>query len=904
MDDRLLYSSPLFDYWGKTSRSQDGDLCNFHLLVCHCLDVVAVADAWWDSDPVLRRLFRQLTGQSEDITKAWVLFFTALHDLGKFDVRFQSKATDVAKQLRPDFIPRDSKEYYHGEYAFYWMVADTGTRRLSDAWRLWLRAVAGHHGAIPETNAGFTKPRARPAETDRDLKARGAFLAGCEEAFLKPVGLRANDKPTFLEDTDWKKSLLRVLAGFCSVCDWLGSMEHDSAGAPAFSFVQCWNPAHSFTDYLEERRPVAEKVVAQSGLYRPALARGGMAQLFADKLPRQVQTLVDDIPLGQGLTLIEAATGSGKTEAALAYASQLLAAGKAESIIFALPTQATANAMLERLESVAPKLYPNSGDAANLVLAHGKSRFNPRFADLKKVAERRTHQSQGQELDSAIACARWLAQSRKRVFLGQIGVCTVDQVMISVLPLLHNFVRSFGLAKSVLIIDEVHAYDAYMYGILEEVIRLQRFMGGSIVLLSATLPLSQRQALVNAWTGTPDDTCPVPLERDVAYPLVTHVSSDASGTFLVLDEAEHQKAERQAAKPVVLEIRRSGDMRPDAALLDEIAESAKAGALVAVICNLVDDAQQVAGELRERFEAVDLFHSRFRFTDRQKKEAQILAAYGKQNKTRARGRVLVATQVVEQSLDLDFDWMVTQLCPIDSLFQRLGRLHRHDRKETRPPAFEKPRCTVLAPIRADPDQPDYGLHQKIYGVGDVDNRRVLWRTETVLGRSDVLDFPHCYRPLVEEVYDPRDWRGEPDSVRMAGGTFQLIARQSRKCAQDLTREAISTFRDTDVHAATLTRDGEMSLNVVPIVRRDGGDYLLDGRPETPVDRLPDHEHDELINLHTVPVPAGWRGYLEQFGEQRDCAWYIPFTADHGHWTCSGDAMRLTYSVEDGLRRST
>jgi CRISPR-associated endonuclease/helicase Cas3 len=204
--------------------------------------------------------------------------------------------------------------------------------------------------------------------------------------------------------------------------------------------------------------------------------------------------------------------GSGKTEAALAYASCLLAAGLAESVIFALPTQATANVMLARLEQVAGILFP---EAANVVLAHGKRNYNPHFNTLKQQAKHAT--AQGKE-SATVHCAEWLAQSRKRVFLGQVGVCTVDQVLLSVLPVKHAFVRSFGLGKSVLIVDEVHAYDSYMYGLLAEVLQRQREAGGSAILLSATLPYHQRQMLAQSWGGD--------VEQTTDYPLITQISGN------------------------------------------------------------------------------------------------------------------------------------------------------------------------------------------------------------------------------------------------------------------------------------------------------------------------------------------------------------------------------------------
>ncbi|MBF0186920.1 MAG: CRISPR-associated helicase/endonuclease Cas3, partial [Magnetococcales bacterium] len=284
-------------------------------------------------------------------------------------------------------------------------------------WIPWMQAIMGHHGQLPEGYSGSPLD-AEEALIRADHQARQTWLEASADLFLTPVGLGLEHAPPPCPD---------MFAGFCSVCDWLGSdssyFSANATPAPLESYWQCV-------------QPIAAQALRAHGLIRTPLKQGGMSHLYPGYTPRGVQHLVDERPVRRGLTLIEAATGSGKTEAALAYASRLLAAGLAESVVFALPSQATANAMMARLESVAPMLFP--GGDANLVLAHGLARFNVDFAAIKA----RAHGSvQGAE-EAAVQCSQWLAQSRKRVFLGQIGVCTVDQVLLSVLPVRHHFVRA------------------------------------------------------------------------------------------------------------------------------------------------------------------------------------------------------------------------------------------------------------------------------------------------------------------------------------------------------------------------------------------------------------------------------------------------------------------------------
>lgn len=490
-----------------------------------------------------------------------------------------------------------------------------------------------------------------------------------------------------------------MLAGFCSVCDWIGSSEYFDYETTADIKLEA---------YFDSRSAKAEQVLQDFGILSQLKANNTLETLFPLHAPdgslykpRGLQTLTVHLPCKQNLSLIEAPTGSGKTETALVYAANLLQQGLADSIIFALPTQATANAMLERLEDMAKNLF---FDGATVVLAHGKSKLKE---SLEKILDGDKHTAQGEE-EAGQQSLRWLTASKKRTFLGQIGVCTMDQVLLSVLPVKHKFVRSFGIHKSVLIVDEVHAYDSYMYGLLEEVLKQQYLAGGSALLLSATLPQQQRSALARSWQTD--------IEATKTYPLLTQIYADqTSKAFEILDATQVPEP-----RAVHMETWALPNLQFNDDSLDKILSAAEQGAKVAVICNLVADAQGLAQRLRNLAclkglaqVEIDLFHSRYRYLDRHKIEKTVKDLYGKDKETRvAGGRILVATQVIEQSLDLDFDWMVTQLCPVDLLFQRLGRLHRHQRDESERPENYRghPRCVVIVPEQDG----CYGNSQYVY----------------------------------------------------------------------------------------------------------------------------------------------------------------------------------------------
>ena len=892
-----------YSYWGKAGKDPENNNEDYHLLVYHCLDVAAVAHEWWEYSPSLRRQFCQQSQLGEKETKAWLLLFIALHDLGKFDIRFQLKAKTVWQQVNPDaacfesrFSSHAVQHYWHGPAGVYWLYQDWHDRFASDdedgffqfdddneswlSWLSWLGPVAGHHGSLAsdsdkENHCFDVMPGQISTLGLASLQQdRQQWLEALESLFLTPVGLSLNDDPPLLADGT-------LLAGFCSVSDWLGSSSEE--GNFEFNSQRSGNLQHWF----ESRLPIAEQQLCHAGITGYQSCANPTVQSLLDKdfQPRQVQCLVEQLPHTNSLTLIEASTGSGKTEAALAHAWQLLDAKLADSIVFALPTQATANAMLSRIEEAAPIIFEGQ---INAVLAHGRARFQQDFINLKQAAT--SQPAQGEE-EARVQCARWLAESKKRVFLGQIGICTVDQVLVSVLPVRHKFVRGFGIGRSVLIIDEVHAYDAYMYGLLTEVLKQQRAAGGSAILLSATLPDYQKQLLMSAWAGKPV-LSQFEKPAEAPYPLITSYAGHRQKNFPLKPE--------QLAKTtyVNVELQTASALLPDDGLLERMIQAAERGAQVCLICNLVDVAQKALQDLRKmagerlRDDQLILFHSRFVFADRQLKEEKVIELFGPEGK-RQQGHILVSTQVFECSIDADMDWMISQLCPVDLLFQRWGRLHRH--KRPRPDGFEQPLCTVLVP----PEAEDYELHGLIYG-----DSRILWRTQKLLQQSGgLVEFPSAYREWIEPVYAEYDRGSEPEWVTVSHQTFEDHQLNQRSTARQLITSGINELQDTDSNVAAVTRDGEMNLTLIPvIVGTEGEKCLLD---ESVIERLDDSNRHEKVSLNSLGVPASWnRGKSKDQLPDIDDNGLVWLEMDiagqgyHGRW----GETHYYYHPETGLQR--
>jgi CRISPR-associated endonuclease/helicase Cas3 len=251
----------------------------------------------------------------------------------------------------------------------------------------------------------------------------------------------------------------------------------------------------------------------------------------------------------------------------------------------------------------------------------------------------------------------------------------------------------------------------------------------------------------------------------------------------------------------------------------------------------------------------------------------------------------VATQVVEQSLDLDFDWMVTQLCPVDLLFQRMGRLHRHERdKSERPEAFNDPRCVVIVSEQEE----QYGNSQYVYK-----NTRVLWRTEQLVCQNHSVVFPKAYRDWIEQVYQEEAWQDELPAMTAVYEKYkdeiQFVAKIT---ANMVIKLQIKPLSDEDDRATTLTRDGEMSLTVLPVLERHGKIYTLDSE-------FVDEESKQYwqqVSLNSVCVPNSWKSLFANCTKKEGVIYLVMQKTAEGNWEVGLDKITLLYNVQQGLSR--
>jgi CRISPR-associated endonuclease/helicase Cas3 len=769
------YGRSYDQFWAKTSGGTDGALGTTKPVIEHLLDVSAVAFELVTDRQALSRRFAQASGIRSEQLPSLCAYLAALHDIGKLSRTFQSKAPNFWPTEILGHRPEDGVGgINHWRCTAVLLSNEPCNAVLSellpgvgaDDMKPLIAAIAGHHGVPPGGEDMPLNIYAHEKEISKTCVE--AAEQACHD--LRDV-CGAVPQPDVSGETLARLSFL--INGLVTVSDWIGSDTEyfpvSPAQAPAVDLAAYWSHARD-----RAKQAICDKGMT-CGLPAPEPSYRGLDLACANS-PRPMQAETAQCQLGDGpqLLFIEDTTGSGKTEAAVLLAARLMAAGRGEGIYFALPTMATANAMHARMLSAYTKLFtPNS--KPSLVLAHGKAILASQIAKLKELNG--TGISVDGEPETAQFCARWIADTRKLALYADIGVGTIDQAFLAVLQKKHLTLRQFALANRVLIVDEAHSFDAYMGEELKTLLQLHAMHGGSAIILSATLPKGVREGLCEAFRkGLPKRKWPSELPAkqgpgrakqrppDIgksgrpssnAYPLLTQASADAIiETPVAFDH--------RLARSVGIE---RCESRADA--MTVAINAAQKDACVAIICNAVDEAIDVYRALRRDHDSgkVDLFHARFAMGDRMDIERRVLERFGKSSAPKQRrGQILVATQVIEQSLDLDFDLMITDLAPVDLLIQRAGRLWRHMEarpRQSRP--LDAPRLLVVSPDPATVTdakwlEPALGKAAFVYG-----HAGVMWRSARQVFDAGKLTVPDDLRPMVEAVYG-QDAMAVPDCL--------------------------------------------------------------------------------------------------------------------------------------------
>ena len=855
-----------------------------------------------------------------------LVFLIALHDAGKFAEGFQSRAPELFEKLRGRSSNAVYTVYhdtlgYVGWEGMIWSAAwdedwfhlheHAGDRYDAGAYFAPLtRAVSGHHGAPPRLDHSTQK-----ADLHFDDCAQAALLD-----FARRSRFLLSDDALFQTwsyeyDVPRAQRASWLVAGLTVLADWIGS------NSDYFDYRQ--DEIALKTYWHEHALPQAEDALEKTGvLSSPISHETGPQVLFPGLFPKHDPTPLQEhaatCGLGGGpqLFMLEDLTGSGKTEAALLLAHRLLAAGRAAGLYVALPTMATADAMYERVGDAYRRLYDRP-EAASLVLAHSARKHAPAFQRSIEISDSNgdaVETYDGGEQTGRAHCTAWLADSRKKALLASVGVGTIDQALIGILPARHQSLRLAGLSRSLLIVDEVHACDAYMQRLLQRLLAFHAAQGGSAILLSATLPQRMRKELADAFrSGLNAD--PVSLEEN-HFPLSTRI------------DATDRKEQPVASKPGAERTIAVQPLYDEKAVVDHLVSKAKKGRCACWIRNTVGDATSAYRALHRWLgaEQVELFHARFALCDRQGIEARVLSRFGKDSGPEERGgKVVIATQVIEQSLDLDFDAMVTDLAPIDLIIQRAGRMHRHPRtakgvrKSEGLDEREPPVLGVLTPPLTE--EPSADWYKRLFPGGtyvypEVD---VLWRTAEVLDDHGGLALPGKARELVESVYGEKA-AAVPEPIAHAAQDAKSQTRIDQSLAESNALTLNEGYGNPTDRAhwrndeRTPTRLGD-ETTTVRLGRRENGratPWADDGeahpwlRSELSVraSKIADSNH---LRADADAVAAAKDAMPDNGQWNTLVALHGPSDNDHGEtvWTgaaknADGDPVRVVYSETTGL----
>jgi len=901
MKDNALY----YKYWGKAQTNAESGPA-YHLLPYHCLDVAAVG--WYllaPDKPNCKQMAKQL-----QVTPEWLrtlfTFCLVLHDLGKFARAFQG----LNPNLSPELVKANPRMCYserHDSLGFcLWrevlhakLTAKLSLNKSDDAFNKtwlahfepWLEIVTGHHGVPPKNSL-----RTQNFFEVEDEQAAMEFMQDAIEVLLADFDFQPLlDKAlkTRLKPVSWQ------LAGVSVLADWLGSNQDH--------FTYCNKPKDLDSYWQEIALMKAAEAIASLPKTPEISAFQSIENLFPfiqEPTPLQNYAITEPLTEQPQLFILEDVTGAGKTEAALILTQRLMAQGLADGLYVALPTMATANAMYQRLGNVYRKFY-QPAILPSLILAHGARDLSQDFQDSVVLAEQSKTDGDylngkneyEQELSATAYCNAWLADSRKKALLADVGVGTLDQALLAVLPARHQSLRLLGLDRKVLLVDEVHAYDSYMQKLLDALLEAHARQGGSVILLSATLPQTMRETLVNAFHKGLGATAPA-LGYPAEYPLATHCPSES---------VEKPIDTREAVKRTV-NIQR---LDSETEVMAQIQQAVASGQCVCWIRNTVKAARKSHQDLLNEGiapEQLSLFHSRFAMIDRQTVEARTLERFGRDSShDQRKGQILIATQVVEQSLDLDFDVMITDLAPIDLIIQRAGRLRRHSRdiegNRLGHGAQDQRGIPVLYLYSPPPSidagadwlKPDHTGTQAVYPhIGQ------LWLTAKQLVEQGKFAMPDDARALIEGVYseEAEDSLSEPlqeasqAAIGKAIGSREIGKMNALDLAKGYTRKSAEKSGGWDEETRIPTRLTEEETVSVALAILENGQL----KPYADVERyawalstvkLPEREWKKMQQQ----IPTHLKAMIETIkSEQKGLCWLeilpleeeqVVYTSQHG-----------------------
>lgn len=811
--------------WAKTHSVENKE--TWHPLILHMIDVAVCADAILEREPIsTRERITSVLGLTWEQARPWLLLLIACHDLGKASPGFQFKWNKVMELLinlnikLPKLPDTSINHAFVSQLALENLLIKLGWSE--DLASLCADAIGAHHGT-----------RATPSNIDQLSGNRN----GVDEKNWQSVWNTLIEELCRLFQTETpptKKTLsgpdFMLLSGLTSFSDWIGSNEE------WFDFGTLQD-CEDLPTWFKKRKKIAKTALNSIGWnYRKSLIETYKTFFeifnFSERpLQKKVIETLNSLQ-NPCVLLVEAPMGEGKTEAAFYAHLELQRRFGHRGMYMAMPTKATGNAMFIRFTEFLKSFSKDR--IVDIQLLHGAVQLNEMF---QKLRFGQIHDEDG---NGNLQAGEWFSH-KKRALLSEYGVGTIDQALLTILPVRHYFVRLWGLANRVVIFDEIHAYDAYTGTLLFHLIKWLRSLGTSIILLSATLPPEFRRKLAHALQTD------YPLQ-EVAYPRLTIFQNGlCTQQHFTADTKRQRELQIHQLKPELNDY--------PLFLKTHLHNEGYAGVIVNTVQraqdlyklfgegNKIEKNKTTVGKQLSDGTEIYLFHARFPAQERQNREDAILEIFGKDEdqkgnlKERFGRKFLIATQVAEQSLDLDFDLLITDLAPIDLILQRAGRIWRHDRKK-RP--LKNPFLCIAGLEGETPCNFEKPLWwNKVY------REDILLRTWQLLKKSQYsqqIILPDDIDTLVQDVYEGFTIPTDAEHLERLS-TAEIIGTGNTMAQQTMAHQAIiglpddGSWKDTSrlylydeeksgVHHTlkAQTRLGEESITIIPILNSDSVDF--------------------------------------------------------------------------------
>lgn len=824
----------------------------------HLIDAACAAEWLWDNWVAgsLKASLAMSWGLRKSQIKQLYCFLAGIHDVGKATLSFQRQLQDKTEksyllaEVKSAGLPLEWAPGEEGQKFPHGTASALILQQWLHEWGM-SKMRAGRLASVVDAHHGFTSDPSLLREHASTIRNYPSEWSALHSELLNSMA-KLTDIETVLDKLGCADGpypdALQPMTGLVIMADWLASNEH------AFPYAKSCSQ--------HERVSVAMESISLPKPWKPIPPPADPAELFRQTFDwpdhyavRPIQDVAAKIARaqdGQCLMIIEAPTGEGKTEAGLAAAHIIGERTGAQGVFFAAPTMSTANGLFDRTTEWV-RHSSQGGEVVSMYLAHSKNQLSKDFQKLKFAGIGEDSLKYG-----SVVATQWLRDRRKGI-LSDFVVGTVDQVLMMALQARFSMLRHVGLAGKVIIIDEVHAYDAYMSQYLYRALEWLARYGASVILMSATLPPKQRRKLAAAYASQLLEKPELDLLDSEAYPLIATVSPRGVEVSEIPAGATDLTASVCMLGDDLSELSQS--LRN---LLDD-------GGIALVICNTVSRAQETFDALRDCFpDDIELHHAAFLASERSAKEDELRKKLGPRahrGDSRPWRRVVVATQVAEQSLDIDADVLVTDIAPIDLLIQRVGRLHRHLRPlSDRPEKLREPKIFIRA-VSLQGGIPEFdGGAAAIYG------KKIL--LATVAHLPEVFRRPGDVAPLVRKVYSddpaiPDTWNAmwyeactedvsKCSSAERRADTFRMPSSSSAsellELFSSLHSESANKASD-DERGYAQVRDAELTVEVIAIQKSEYGYGPVGNDDIVQTGYDPTYRQALLLAGNTVRLPA-------------------------------------------------